>query len=775
MFLIAFAVKAHQKESMAVYNLHILYLSLLPLLPLCLLLFSINLQEESLSANKYIKYIFSATSVLLSLTVFMTAPRSVPANFNAFTFIYDIYSQKHIFFIFSFYYFAVAVINIIYLYRLVKLPTYSRFVPIVIITVSIYHIYMFFIQFLYHEAEDKSIIYSSFFINIIPVISIFLSVRLLSTYGKNFNEIRIKALKLSDEATCIVYNRVIKYANKKFLNLFFNYEDFDITSPNIRELLPSVFFDEHVYNSKLLSFSLSYKKEMADLIFNKINTSQNEFLITIYDVSFARNLKKDADYLEENIIKIVNESKEIKELFAINDKLEAETKELIDTQNKKILLETTDSLTGLSNRRFFNQAAHNVILNSEPTKDNHIMLYLDLDNFKAINDTLGYLTGDEILKHVASVLKMSVPIDSLISRIGGDEFLIFIKHDENIGTYSKVIEDVSRNIMENIKEPINIDNNIINISVSMGFSVFPMGGGDVDTLIKNADIALYQAKENGKNGYGIFEEDKHRQIKEEFDLTNDMISALENDKFEIYYQPQIEIRDDNKQEVIGFETFIRWLHPTRGFISPAQFIPMAERAGYINKLSLWILDNICHQIVRWNEMGFHPNLSINFAAPSFEKSYVYNMTIALLKNLNIDLNSIQFEISEKYLAKNIDITIETLNEIKKVNVKIAIDNFGTDYSSLNYLKYIPVDVIKLDISFINGIGKNKKDEAIIIALIKLCQYTGTDLIAEGVETKAQYDFLMSHGLRKMQGYYFYKSMPADAITQLAKMIHLIEE
>ena len=181
-----------------------------------------------------------------------------------------------------------------------------------------------------------------------------------------------------------------------------------------------------------------------------------------------------------------------------------------------------------------------------------------------------------------------------------------------------------------------------------------------------------------------------------------MISALENDKFEIYYQPQIKIGEDNKQEVIGFETFIRWLHPTRGFISPAQFIPMAERAGYINKLSLWILDNICHQIVRWNELGFHPNLSINFAAPSFEKSYVYNMTIALLKNLNIDLNTIQFEISEKYLAKNIDITIETLNEIKKVNVKIAIDNFGTDYSSLNYLKYIPVDVIKLDLSFING-------------------------------------------------------------------------
>jgi len=358
---------------------------------------------------------------------------------------------------------------------------------------------MFFIQFLYHEAEDKSIIYSSFFINIIPVISIFLSVRLLSTYGKNFNEIRIKALELSDEATCIVYNKVIKYANKKFLNLFFNNEDFDITSPNIRELLPSVFFDEHVYNSKLFSFLAPYKKEMADLIFNKINTSQNEFLITIYDVSFARDLKKEADYLEENIIKIVNESKEIKELFAINDKLEAETKELIDTQNKKILLETTDALTGLSNRRFFNQAAHNIILNSEPTKDNHIMLYLDLDNFKAINDTLGHLTGDEILKHVASVLKMSVPIDSLISRIGGDEFLIFIKHDENIGTYSKVIEDISRNIMESIKEPINIDNNIINISVSMGFSVFPMGGGDVDTLVKNADIALYQAKENGKN------------------------------------------------------------------------------------------------------------------------------------------------------------------------------------------------------------------------------------------------------------------------------------
>ena len=228
------------------------------------MLFSINLQEESLAASKYIKYIFSAISVLLSLTVFIIAPRSVPANFNAFTFIHDIYSQKHIFFIFSFYYFAVAVINVIYLYRLVKLPTYSRFVPIVIITVSIYHIYMFFIQFLYHEAEDKSIVFSSFFINFIPVISIFLSVRLLSTYGKNFNELRVKALKLSEEATCIVYNKAIKYANPKFLNLFFNNENFDISNPNVRELLPSDFFDDRVYNSKLFSFSASHKKEAVD-------------------------------------------------------------------------------------------------------------------------------------------------------------------------------------------------------------------------------------------------------------------------------------------------------------------------------------------------------------------------------------------------------------------------------------------------------------------------------------------------------------------------------
>ena len=774
MFLIAFAVITHKDDSMIVYDLHILYLSLLPLLPLCLLLFSINLQEESLSASKYIKYIFSAVSVLLSMTVFIMAPRSVHANFNGFTFIYDIYSKKHIFLIFSFYYFAIAVINIIYLYRLVKLPTYSRSIPIVIVAVSIYHIYMFFVQFLYHEAENRSIVYSSFFINIIPLISIFLSIRLLSTYGKNFNEIRVKALKISEEATCIIYNNVIKYANEKFCTLFFNNENLDFSNADLKEMIPSAFFDENEYSSKLLSFGLSYKKATADLIFNKIRTSQKEFLITIYDVSFAKNLKQEADHLEENIITIVNESKEIKELLAINDRLEAETKELIDTQNKKILLETTDALTGLSNRRFFNQAAHNIILSSEPTKNNHIMIYLDLDNFKSINDTLGLITGDKILKHVADVLKMSVPVNSVISRIGGDEFLIFIKHEEEMGTYSKIIDDVANNILENIKESINIDNNIIDISVSMGISVFPMGGGDVDTLIKNADIALYQAKENGKNGYGIFEEDKHQQIKEEFDLTNDMIAALENDKFEIYYQPQIKIGDDNKQEIIGFETFIRWLHPTKGFISPAKFIPMAERSGYINKLSLWILDSICRQIVRWNEMGFNPNLSINFAAPSFGKDYVYNTTIALLKNLNIDLNTIQFEISEKYLAKNIDVTIETLDEIKKVNVKIAIDNFGTDYSSLNYLKYIPVDVIKLDLSFINGIGKNKKDEAIIIALIKLCQYTGIDLIAEGVETKAQYDFLMKHGLRKMQGYYFYKSMPADAITQLAKMIHLIE-
>ena len=775
MFLIAFTVVSHKDDSMTVYNMHIIYLSLLPFLPLCLLIFSINLQEDNLSSNKNVKYIFSIIAILLSLSIFIMAPRAVPANFNGFTFIYDVYSQKHIFFIFSLYYFTVAVVNVIYFYRLIKLPMYSKFIPPVIIAVSTYNIYLFFIQFLYHDAQNISLVYSSFFVNIIPVVSIFLSIRLLSTYGKNFNEISIKAIEISDEATCIVYNNVIKFANKKFHTLFFNNENFDISNPDTIKMLPSEFFDTNIYNSKIISFTPSYKEDSVDLIINKIKSSQNEFFITIFDVSFAKVQKEEADYLEENIMNIVYERQEMKQLLSKNDKLEAETKELIDTQNKKILLETTDPLTGLKNRRFFNQLTHNILLASDPTKDNHLMIYLDLDNFKTVNDTLGHLIGDNILRHVADMLMLSVPENSVISRIGGDEFLIFIKHDEKMGSYSAIIEDVSDKILNNIKRPITIDNNVINISISMGFSVFPMGGGDVETLIKNADIALYQAKESGKSRYGVFEEEeKNRQIKEEFNLTNDMISALENDNFEIYYQPQLKIVDDDTHEIIGFEAFIRWLHPTRGYISPALFLPIAERSGYINKLSLWILDNICHQIVKWNEIGFNPNLSINFAAPSFEKDYVYNTTIALLQNLNIDLNTIQFEISEKYLAKNISTTIETLAEIKKVNVKIAIDNFGTDYSSLNYLKYIPVDVIKLDLSFINGIGKNQKDEAIIIALIKLCQYTGIDIIAEGVETKAQYDFLMSHGLRKMQGYYFYKSMPADDITNLAKSINLIK-
>lgn len=363
-------------------------------------------------------------------------------------------------------------------------------------------------------------------------------------------------------------------------------------------------------------------------------------------------------------------------------------------------------------------------------------------------------------------MKVSVPDTSIISRVGGDEFLIFVKNYRSNPEY--LIDKLSNKILKNLREPILLENKIINTSISIGFSIYPHAGKDIETLIKNADIAMYKAKENGKNSFAVFEKESHSNIKKEFDLTNDMISAINNNEFKLFYQPKMEYIGE-KAVIVGLEALIRWFHPQKGLIFPDVFIPIAERSGYISNIFLWVLNEVCNQQKKWNRKGQDFNISINFSAQRFGQDNIYSNMSKILESTGVDPKKISIEIDEKYLAKNIETSIEMLNYMKQLGINVTIDHFGINYSSLNYLRSLPVNGMKIDMSFINGIGNNTKDEAIIVALIELCKSTDIDIIAEGVETKEQYEFLIAHDLKKMQGYYFYKPMPTEDIEKIAEL------
>lgn len=418
-----------------------------------------------------------------------------------------------------------------------------------------------------------------------------------------------------------------------------------------------------------------------------------------------------------------------------------------------------DSLTDLPNRILLNDRLKQGLNDAKINGQKMAVLYLDLDRFKLINDSLGHSYGDLLLHDVAKRLKVCIPKAATVSRQGGDEFTIILPEIISEKDVLKVVKQVT----DTFSKPFYLKGNEVYIKTSIGISLFPNDGDTAEVLIKNADAAMYKSKEISGTSYHFFKSEMNNRTLESIKLENALYKALDHDELVIYYQPQI---DSKTNTIIGAEALLRWNHPTEGMISPVEFIPIAEETGLIVPIGRWVLKNACKQLKEWHAHGHsYMSLSVNLSGRQFEESNLVSMIKSTLAELDLAPEFLHIELTENQIIKNTDITIKKMKQLKRLGVNIAIDDFGTGYSSLGYLKNFPIDALKIDKSFIQDIVKDDDNAAITNTIITLAQNLNLKVIAEGVETKEQLEFLWSKNCYIMQGYYFSRPIKAEELTK----------
>jgi len=419
-----------------------------------------------------------------------------------------------------------------------------------------------------------------------------------------------------------------------------------------------------------------------------------------------------------------------------------------------------DNLTRLPNRTLFKNRLVKEIYSSERKEKLIAIFFIDLDSFKSINDTMGHESGDEVLKQVASRLSGCIRKHDTVSRFGGDEFLIMFTNISKI----KDIKKLAEKTMNSFKPPMVINNQEFFITASAGISIFPLDGDSADVLMKNADLAMYESKAHGKNKYTLCSPILKEDIMKKMKLTNSLYRANERSELELYYQPQIDIAT---KKIIGVEALIRWNHPEMGMIFPTDFIPLAEKTGLILPIGDWVLRSACMQSAYWQSLGIQPlRIAVNLSAEQFYNPNFVADIQKILAETGIDPTYLELEITESIAVNGFSNIVNMLNELKTLGVTISIDDFGTEYSSLNRLKTMPIDRIKIDIQFVRSISKSSKDDAIVKIIIQLAKILELKVIAEGVESKSQLDFLTDNDCDEIQGYYYYKPMPLAEIEKL---------
>ena len=417
-----------------------------------------------------------------------------------------------------------------------------------------------------------------------------------------------------------------------------------------------------------------------------------------------------------------------------------------------------DFLTGLPNRFLLTDRFKQVAAAAERNDTRYALLFIDLDRFKNVNDTLGHSIGDQLLRDVASRLGSIVRGTDTLSRQGGDEFLVLLGEVET----PEAAAIVARKLMQVLGEPFLLDGHPITVTPSIGIAVSPEDGTDLDSLLKHADLAMYDAKQQGRNNYQFFRREMNARSLELLLMESDLRQALRKSEFELHYQPQISVSSGRPQ---GLEALLRWRHPERGLVSPADFIPMAEETGLILPIGQWVLNTACQQLANWRTNGW-PELrvAVNLSAAQFRQQDLLTQVEAALAAANLPADALELEVTESILMIDAEGTAKMLNALNAMGVALAIDDFGTGYSSLAYLKRFSVSTLKVDRSFVNGIGIDGEDAAICSAIIGLARSLRLDVVAEGVETQAQYDWLAKAGCHIIQGYF--TGRPAPAATCL---------
>ena len=421
-----------------------------------------------------------------------------------------------------------------------------------------------------------------------------------------------------------------------------------------------------------------------------------------------------------------------------------------------------DVLTGLPNRLLLNDRIDRAIILAQASAMQVAVLFLDLDGFKYINDSLGHSIGDKLLQSIAVRLVNCVRNTDTVSRQGGDEFVVLLSEVKE----PHAAAAIAAKILKDIAKLHSIDRHELHVTASIGVSAYPDDGTNAETLIKNADTAMYQAKENGRQGFRFFTPAMNTRAVERQSIEASLRCALERDEFTLHYQPKICLRTG---AIVGAEALIRWMHPVRGMVPPAQFIAIAEDCGLILPIGKWVLRQACEQARIWVDAGYPAiGIAVNVSGAELKEEGFLEDLLAILEQTRLDPRLLELELTESVLMRRTDSTITILTILRERGVQVAVDDFGTGYSSLSYLQIFPLDVLKIDQSFVRQIAINDSDAAIVTAVIGMARNLKLRVIAEGVETREELDFLLAHECDEAQGYYFSKPIPADKFMDLLR-------
>lgn len=419
-----------------------------------------------------------------------------------------------------------------------------------------------------------------------------------------------------------------------------------------------------------------------------------------------------------------------------------------------------DALTGIPNRQYFNDQLTRATARARRDGRKVTLLFLDLDGFKVVNDTLGHDAGDRLLKEVASRIQRSVRTGDVVARLGGDEFAVLL---EGLNGPLEV-ETMANSLLALISQPYHIADRQLDITTSIGITMYPNDSADTQMLLKNADIAMYQAKENGRNNVTFFTERMHAELMEYHELERDIREALRLDEFHVVYQPKVNAHNRRLQ---GLEALLRWTSPTRGKVSPGTFIPVAEESGHIIPLGYWVLNQVCQTLKGWEEKGLPcVPVSVNVSARQFQQPDFHKRVAQIMAAHAVDPSLIEIELTEGLVMEDSEAAQMELLRLKRIGLRISIDDFGTGYSCLSYLRRFPIDVLKIDRSFVMEIGVSQDGESIIDAIISLARSLRLETVAEGVETTEQLDFLLDRGCHIVQGYLFGVPMEQPLVEPL---------
>ncbi|MFG0214023.1 EAL domain-containing protein [Brevibacillus porteri] len=526
--------------------------------------------------------------------------------------------------------------------------------------------------------------------------------------------------------------------------------EFLYLSPSHKRVWEHTVPDEEIHN--LFEWIVEDDRDIFAYAIQHAFSTRKEYMVECR-INTQRN---DVIWTESKINPITDEEGNVTKLLLV-------TRDVTDRKQSEETIHHLayhDALTDLPNRRMYVQQLSKEMMQAKRFQSNLAVLFLDMDRFKDVNDSFGHDVGDMLLIEASKRLQACLKPGDVVARLGGDEFTIMQNHLQDRSEATALAEQ----IMNQLQRPFELEGHVFNVSCSIGIALYPQDGDNPEDLLKRADTALYTVKSRGKNGYDFFDPTMEAKSLERILMENEMRKAIEQEQFQIYYQPKIDIVTGS---MTGMEALVRWVHPELGIIPPNRFIPIAEETGMILALGEWILKQACKQNKIWHDQGYTLKVSVNLSARQIYQKDLVEMIKDILRETNLSPDWLELEITESIFVKMEEATA-VLQQIRDIGIQISIDDFGTGYSSFSYIKSLPVDTIKIDASFIRDIHHNQESQAIVKAIVTIAQSLNMNVIAEGIELHDQVAALKENGCDHGQGYLFSKPLPTDAFDQFLR-------